>query len=420
MTLAWRAITVLGLHAGAAVMFGAAAEPAWPPAVPAKTEPAKVKLEDISNIVFYIAKGDANACGHGCDEWIAADGKIDIGAPERLRRLLAKLGSRRLPIFLYSPGGTVNGSLELGRLIRRQKLVTGVARTVPHSCDRDNWSDKTCEALKRSGVQLKSELDTEATMCNSGCVFALIGGTARLVPPWGRLGIHAVGAMPKAGPVSPAVLRATARLANSQIGDFLRDMGIDVALQTVAAATPFESMRMLNRDEFARFGIDTRDFGETNWRYVGKPKPAVIKTFFIRTEKERLVHRSVMLRLNCGSGTAMTFALAREVGPSEPTLATPPPLTAKASGWRFDLVMAASGNIAASDARFDVGSTLLPVSFVDILTSTGDAGTFEIVPKFPLNSTRWPQSVTLTMSGFAAAHSQLRKVCEGPARAGTG
>src|SRR5262249_44192814 len=210
MTLAWRAITALGLHAG--VMFGAAAEPARPPAVPAKTEPAKVKLEDISNIVFYIAKGDANACGHGCDEWIAADGKIDIGAPERLRRLLAKLGSRRLPIFLHSPGGTVNGSLELGRLIRRQKLVTGVARTVPHSCDRDNWSDKTCEAFKRSGVQLESELDTEATMCNSGCVFALIGGTTRLVPPWVRLGIHAVGAMPKAGPVSPAVLRATARL----------------------------------------------------------------------------------------------------------------------------------------------------------------------------------------------------------------
>src|SRR5262249_7089520 len=52
MTLAWRAITALGLHAG--VMFGAAAEPARPPAVPAKTEPAKVKLEDISNIVFYI------------------------------------------------------------------------------------------------------------------------------------------------------------------------------------------------------------------------------------------------------------------------------------------------------------------------------------------------------------------------------
>jgi hypothetical protein len=62
---------VLGLHAGAALMFGAAAEPVLPPAVPPKTEPAKVKLQDIPDMVFYIAKGDANACGHVCDEWIA-------------------------------------------------------------------------------------------------------------------------------------------------------------------------------------------------------------------------------------------------------------------------------------------------------------------------------------------------------------
>ncbi len=98
MAVVWRGIVVLGaaLTLGAALCFHAAAEPAKPPAAPQKTEPGKAKFEDIPEIVFYVAKGDSNACGLGCDQWIAADGKIDTGAPERLRRMLAKLGKRRL------------------------------------------------------------------------------------------------------------------------------------------------------------------------------------------------------------------------------------------------------------------------------------------------------------------------------------
>ena len=121
MTNVRRAITALGLHAaavvavGAALLFDAAAEPA-----PAKPEPGKIRLEDVPDIAFYLAKGDANACGHDCDQWIAADGKIDLAAPQRLRALLAKIGKRRLPIFFHSPGGNVAGGLVLGRLIRQQ------------------------------------------------------------------------------------------------------------------------------------------------------------------------------------------------------------------------------------------------------------------------------------------------------------
>src|SRR5207237_737311 len=135
----------------------------------------------------------ADACGHGCDQWIAADGKIDGGAAQRLRALLVKIGKRRLPIFFHSSGGTVVGGLELGRLIRQQKLVAGVARTIPRGCDRDNLRDKTCEMLKRSGMEVESDFDTDVTLCNSSCVWALLGGTARLVPPWVKLGIHDVG-----------------------------------------------------------------------------------------------------------------------------------------------------------------------------------------------------------------------------------
>src|SRR5205807_6854792 len=139
------------------------------------------------------------------------------------------LGNRRVPIFFHSPGGVATASLKLGRLIRAQKLVTGVVRTVPRGCDRDKLYDKTCEALKRSGMELDSEFDPISVMCNSGCVYALIGGTARLVPPWAKLGIHSIGA--KAGTASPAAAKAAMGVVNSRIDDFLHDMGVNVALR---------------------------------------------------------------------------------------------------------------------------------------------------------------------------------------------
>ena len=73
--------------------------------------------------VFYVARGDANACGPGCNEWIAADGKIEREAAQRLRKLVTKPGRRNLPIFLHSPGGSVIGSIELGRLIRNKRWL---------------------------------------------------------------------------------------------------------------------------------------------------------------------------------------------------------------------------------------------------------------------------------------------------------
>jgi hypothetical protein len=58
-------------------------------------------------VVFYVAKGEPNACGPGCREWIAAEGTFDRDAPQRLRALLNRLGQRKLPIYFHSPGGSI-------------------------------------------------------------------------------------------------------------------------------------------------------------------------------------------------------------------------------------------------------------------------------------------------------------------------
>ena len=36
---------------------------------------------------FYLASGETDACGRDCSRWIAAEGRIDISAAQRLRHL---------------------------------------------------------------------------------------------------------------------------------------------------------------------------------------------------------------------------------------------------------------------------------------------------------------------------------------------
>jgi hypothetical protein len=130
-----------------------------PPATPAQ---ATGKPPPMSDIAFYVAHGDTDACGHGCKEWIAAEGKIDPGAAQRLRQLLSKLGHRKPPIFFHSPGGSLKGSIELGRLIHEQRIDVSVALTIPRGCDHDKLLDKPCDALKRSGQELEADFDRTA------------------------------------------------------------------------------------------------------------------------------------------------------------------------------------------------------------------------------------------------------------------
>src|SRR5258708_34833869 len=136
---------------------GVAVAPAQPTAKPAIVKPAIVKPTETrpsapAPITFFAATGDADACGSGCEAWIAADGKIDLDAAQRLRKLLAKLARRRLPIFLHSGGGSVLGAIELGRLIRSRNIEVGVARTAPTEGRPDRLAANARGTLNASGT----------------------------------------------------------------------------------------------------------------------------------------------------------------------------------------------------------------------------------------------------------------------------
>src|SRR5687767_12458851 len=64
-------------------------------------------------IAFFLARGEPDACGPGCSEWIAADGTITPDAGRRLNEFLRTLGNRKLPIYFHSPGGSVAGAVAI-------------------------------------------------------------------------------------------------------------------------------------------------------------------------------------------------------------------------------------------------------------------------------------------------------------------
>src|SRR5262245_19770738 len=79
----------------------------------------------------YLAKGEANACGEGCSEWIAVEGRFDSDGVRRVIAFLQRHGTRQRPVFFYSPGGDGRAAIALGRFLRQRGMTAGVGKTVP-------------------------------------------------------------------------------------------------------------------------------------------------------------------------------------------------------------------------------------------------------------------------------------------------
>src|SRR5260221_7289261 len=107
-------------------------------------------------MVFYLAKGEPDACGPGCSEWIAAEGAFDPGVATRLRTFLARPRNARLPIYFHSPGGLADRAFTIGRMFRQRGVTAGVSKTEPEGCKK--LDEKARSALKRSGQTPTPEL----------------------------------------------------------------------------------------------------------------------------------------------------------------------------------------------------------------------------------------------------------------------
>lgn len=260
-------------------------------------------------MVFYIATSP-DGCGPGCHEWIAAEGAFDLGAPQRLRKLLMQPRATQMPIYFHSPGGLGLSSVAIGRLLRQKGMTAGVSKTLPEKCAQ--LDENACTALKQKGEVLAAELHS-AGICTSACVFAVIGAKVRQIPPGARLGVHEGRVtFTRNGQVVGVTSPSETHLPQgiSRYRSYVREMGVDTKLVELAANVPFKSIYFLKRDEIASLRIDTRTFQETPWVMMREARPYVAKLVSEAKGPNQFQHRVSMVRLECmrdALGTARGF-----------------------------------------------------------------------------------------------------------------
>jgi hypothetical protein len=370
-------------------------------------------------MVFYLAQGEPNSCGPGCDQWIAAEGAIAQGTAERMRAFLMRQGSKagKLPVYFNSPGGITTESLAMGRLMRERGMTARVARTIPQACEGEA---KQCASAKRSGRPLTARLTSTSSQCNSACVYAIVGAHLREIAPEAHLGIHAaktvvVGYLPQGAHI-PAELRARFKAQNQQlIRRYLVDMGIHPGLLDAADKIPHDSIRALSREEMVRFKIDTRSVVESGWIYDERTSDSgIIFKSIDMTEAGGAEYRKTMLRVSCLGTDQLMVGYAREVGPRENAFV---PLKFVAAKQEFKLAPPAepvSGNTVSK--RYDIRRAPVPMRAFE---SAAAEDRIELAPD---QGEGKPGVTRLSTIGLASALSSLTRRCSqgSPASGGAG
>jgi hypothetical protein len=370
-----------------------------------------------SPLLFYLAKGEPDACGDGCDEWIAAEGQFDSGSVERFRAFLKRVAGRKLPIYFYSPGGLTDNALAIGRMLRENEMTAGVAKTIPDACEGKR--PEVCRALKRSGQALTARWRSIDAGCNSSCVYALIGAKTRDVPPGASVGIHS-SKVPYSGEQGRAAAKTRLASFNLELRRYIREMGVDDGLFAAILKVPFEKVHILSRDEIARFGIDTRRAQETHWTFIDAQQPRranVIKLFTQPKGPERNEIRTGLIRLRCGGAALLNVRYVRGLASDELI-----PAAQRSTTSATIRLVAGSASLA-----FPTQSLISTIETVDSEGSTDGRGLSSPIDFFeaaaerphlelveaasPAEVTARPRVVTLSTRGLLSAIAALRRSC---------
>lgn len=355
-------------------------------------------------MIFFVAKGAPDACGAGCREWIAAEGTIDPDASRRLRDFLAALPRRDLPIFFNSTGGSVGQSLAIGLIMRERRMTAGVGRTAPDGCRNAAATDDKCRRVMDSKREHGARLVKGGARCLSGCVYALAGAAVRQVARNAQLGIHSVRevTMPGHQPIGPAV---DTEVVHHLLKGYLAEMGVDPALIDAAAKVSADRVRFLNRDEIARFGIETHGFYESAWtRHEEIRKQfSVLKLITQGRGVDGKEYRTSSIRIGClGAADRIWLGYRREIASNEVGVATVISIAAGDS----EVVLQVADGKGASDVRSGVAST-------EFLRNAVAAPSIVVTETYTPagGATGWSRVTKLATNGLSKALEELRADC---------
>ena len=361
-------------------------------------------------MILYLAKGEPDACGTDCSEWIAAEGQIDESTAQRLRSLLSRIGKRNMPIFFDSKGGLGTTATEIGRILRGREMTAGVYQTIPAACV--GASEQVCRTLKQSGQVLPAALRNFAH-CDSACVFALIGATVRQVPPGARVGIHSVklvvdwGNRRSSDGQRAAYERTRLAQIHARYRRYMQEMQVDVQLFDLSLQVPHESIHYLSRNQIVEFGIDRREFQETRWYplELGSPELWGVK-FFVQSTDGKELHTSYV-RLSCQAPPRVGITYFRYASSQEPRAGT----TMKFAAGDRSATLSRFGSVVKASAVEPGGSyvTWGATSSFEFLEALAARERIEIAE--PADGDAAPRVTTLSTAGLSRTISALQQRC---------
>jgi hypothetical protein len=373
-----------------------------------KARPAPVKLP-VPPMQFYVVRGAPDACGRGCDSWIAVEGKIDSGAAARFSRFFARVRGRNLPIYFYSPGGSVEQALAMGAVLREKPVVARVGRTVVNECGLEAQDGEACLKLKQSGRELHGDISTRGAFCGSACPYLILGATTREVAADAALAVHSAKVtvsfrgpgVPPAEMVAAANVRAHER-SDHMIAAYLTRMGAGTALLDLVRTVKFEEMHILTREEIVRFGIDRREFVETPWTFEPGTRTMVHKVALQRREGEKSF-RTIQWRVICLDSDSFELDFQRPATPS-PALSS---VSVSGGGTPLSLF-----HSRTKTWDLEIWGARMAKASVQSLSDLPQTDFTETVPT--ADGRKYPLIQKLSNEGFANGMNRLLATCPAP------
>jgi hypothetical protein len=192
-------------------------------------------------------EGPAQMCGSACRTWISATGYVTSDTPREFETFARRSDVRGAVLVLDSDGGSVLGTLALGRAVRGLDMVTTVGRT---------------RSLPPGPDGVRYAALAPDSHCESMCAFLLLAGSRRYVPPQAQVLVHQIwlGKKRKTALESSysaeelnVVQRDIGRLAQYTV-----EMGGDIELlERALQVPPWEPLYRLSAAEVDRMRLST-------------------------------------------------------------------------------------------------------------------------------------------------------------------
>ena len=187
------------------------------------------------------------ACQPDCKGWVSAVGIVTADSPKAFEEFARDRELRGATIVLDSSGGSVNDSIALGRRFRGLGALTTVGITVRNQTAQGERASVNPEAY-----------------CESMCVFLLLSGKTRYVPPAAHVRVHQIWMGDRADDARAASYTAQdLMIVERDIGrlaKFTFDMGGAGDLLSLALSVPpWEELRELSDSELRLTHLVTTD-----------------------------------------------------------------------------------------------------------------------------------------------------------------